>query len=88
MRTKMVEGVSQNGVLYLKAMVCRFDPDDWRYRSRLAQQYNGMNISLLAQEGWTKEHFVILDLSIPGNGHIFKMGGNAAWDCDHSGAAF
>lgn len=71
MRTKIVEGATPDG-LYLKAMVCRFDDEDWRRRSIVGHE-SGYDISLLRQEGWTARHFVILDLSTPGPGQIFYM---------------
>ena len=87
MRTKIIEGVSLGG-LYLKAIVGRFDQSDWARRSEVSKDYNGMNLSLLRREGWQTDHFVILDISHPGPGGIFKMGGNARADLQNSPTTF
>ena len=88
MRTKIVEGTTNYG-LYLKAMVGRFEPEEWARRSVVAEQYRaGFDISLLEQEGWTDSHFVILDLSSPGGGSMFMMGGNGRIDEGRSPTRF
>lgn len=72
MKTKIVEGTTPKG-LYLKAMVGRFDIDEWTRRSIVADQAEGRVRSLLRQEGWGLRHFFILDLSKLGRGGIFHM---------------
>ena len=83
MRTRIIEGVNPDG-LYLKAMVCRFDQDDWGRKSLVGSEHSGAGISLLRQEGWSGDHFIIQDLSLPGPGGIFHMGGLARADLENS----
>ena len=87
MRTKIVEGTTPDG-LYLKAMVGRFDSDDWGRVALITAEALGIGTSLLRQEGWSDQHFVILDLSGPGNGGIFKMGGLADYDLNKGQYAY
>ena len=78
MRTKIVEGRSDD--LYLKALVGRFEPHEWGRTALVTREAMGVDISLLRQEGWGTEHFLILDLSRPGPGGLFKMGGLPSYD--------
>ena len=87
MRSKIVEGVNPDG-LYLKAMVSYFDRQDWDRRSIVGSKHMHSNISLLKQEGWGREHFIVQDLSLPGPGGIFRMGGNASADLRNSPTTF
>ena len=73
MRTKIVEGLTES--LYLKAMVGRFEPHEWERPAEASKLLMGVSVPLLNQEGWTEDHFLILDLSSPGPGGLFKMGG-------------
>ena len=87
MKTKLVEGVSPGG-LYLKAMVGYFDQEDWARKSQVTEVFDGSDISLLRQEGWGADHFMVLDVSRPGPGRIFKMGGDPKVDVLHGPAEF
>ena len=87
MRTKIVEGASAGG-LYLKAMVGRFDEQDWGRQAEVSAVIYREKTSLLVQEGWTEKHFMILDLSNPGGGRIFHMGGLARHDVLHGPTRF
>ena len=77
MRSKIIEAT--NGTLYLKAMVTAFGPEDWA-RPSLVSREDGRERSLLQQEGWRRDHFIIQDLSKPGGGAMFMMGGNPQRD--------
>ena len=79
MRTKIIEGVTPDH-LYLKAMVGRFEPHEWERPSLVTYAALGEHVSLLDAEGWGPKHFMILDLSNPGPGGIFKMAGHAGHD--------
>ena len=88
MRLRIVEGLYDG--LYLKAMLGRFDEDDWS-RPALATHYalpDSRSISLLKQEGWTREHFLIMDLSCGCGGALFRFGGKARWDIENAPARF
>ena len=86
MKSKIIEGVSMDS-LYLKAIVSRFDKADWERRSIVNRQI-GVEYSLLRQEGWSEDHFLIQDISSPGPGGIFKMGGHAQYDLEKSPTRF
>lgn len=74
MDTKIIEA-NQDNVFYGKFLLGRFDREEWA-RPAIMQ---GMR-SLLHNEGWTSDHILILDLSRPGNGSIFRPGGYAKAD--------
>ena len=78
MRTKIVEGLTES--LYLKAMVGRFEPHEWARPAEASKLLMGVSVSLLNQEGWSDQHFLILDLSKPAPGGLFKMGGLPSYD--------
>ena len=80
MRTKIVEATKD--VLYLKAIVGVFSPEEWgRCRALPGWEHQ----PLLSR--WTAQHFWILDLEL-GSGAVFKMGGLASWDLDKAPAVF
>ena len=85
MRSKIIEATG--GILYLKAMVTAFEQGDWARPSLIAGE-EGKRRSLLRQEGWRKEHFIIQDLSKPGGGAMFMMGGNPQVDLARAPAVF
>ena len=76
------------GGLYLKAMICRFDDQDWGRLSLVEQRYSGKEISLLRQEGWRHDNIYIIDLSHPGGGAIFLPGGQAQVDVARAPTTF
>ena len=78
MRTKIVEGLTVD--LYLKALVGRFEPSEWERQAEASKLLTGVSVPLLDQEGWTDKHFLILDLSSPGPGGLFRMGGLPSYD--------
>ena len=69
LKTKIVEAISNDG-LYLKAAISTFDETDWEQPAITTSQYRDRKTSLLKNEGWTKRHFIIQDLSPPGGGAI------------------
>ena len=73
METKIIEA-TQEKVLYGKFMLGRFT-EEWRRPSFVDNK-----ISLLHNEGWGPDHILILDLSRPGNGSLFRAGGLVQYD--------
>ena len=87
MQYKFVEATGNH--LYLKALIGRFDQQDWARKSEIARQFSGMEVSLLRQEGHTPERsFFILDLSKGTGGAILTFGGQADYDINHAPAVF
>ena len=80
MRTKVIE--ASDGILYLKAIVGKFGPEEWTRRRALP---GWSDLYLLPK--WTDEHFWILDLEL-GTGAIFRMGGLASYDLKKTGTVF
>ena len=87
MRTKIIESTNPDG-LYLKAMVGRFDQEDWQRKPLAGAEHSSADTSLLRQEGWNGDHFIIQDLSNPGLGGIFHMDGLARADLESSTTRF
>ena len=87
MRTKIVEATSSDG-LHLKAAVSIFDKAEWDRPSIVISQYSKNTKPLLKDQGWTEHHFMIQDLSPPGAGAIFCMGGVAEPDMHRAPAIF
>ena len=88
MRLRTVEGLYDG--LYLKAMIGRFDEEDWD-RPAIATMLTvprAGSISLLRQEGWDRGHFLIMDLSGGCGGALFRFGGNARVDIEKAPAVF
>ena len=77
MRTKLIEFEADG--LYGKAMIGRFDHREWDRPSEIGAEAGYLR-SLLQQEGWDTDCFLLLDVSRPGPGAIFQMGGNAKYD--------
>ena len=73
METKIIEA-TQDNVFYGKFLLGRFT-EEWR-RPALVDDKR----SLLHNEGWGPDHILILDLSRPGNGSIFRPGGYVQYD--------
>ena len=87
MQYKFVEATGSD--LYLKALIGRFDQQDWARKSEIARQFSGMEVSLLRHEGHTPERcFFILDLSKGTGGAILTFGGQADYDINHAPAIF
>lgn len=72
MRTKLVEFT--DGTLYGKVLIGRFNYEEWRRHSEMARRFNNMDLSLMRQEGWGRDHYLLLDLSKPGRGQILSLG--------------
>ena len=72
MKTKLIEGTNPDG-LYLKAMICTFEPQEWERKSLLGEEADSHQ-PLLKQESWTPRNFCILDISRPGVAGKFTMG--------------
>jgi len=75
MQSKLIEAtnVAVGGFNWGKFMVCRFTPDEWAYRSIIAEQ------PLLHTVGWDRQHLFVLDLQT-GEGAMFRPGGLAPAD--------
>ena len=73
MITKIIEATENTKFNWGKFLVGQFD-DEWEVSSSVA-----CNKSLLSIRGWTKEHFLVLDLET-GEGAIFNHGGCAVSD--------
>ena len=76
MKTKIIEATNNRN--YGKFLVGRFD-SEWERKAAVGDP--GNRYILLAQEGWGREHFLVLDLAT-GEGAIFKHGGFASADLD------
>ncbi len=72
MRTKLVEFT--DGALYGKVLLGRFDNRELDRRSEMADRFDHTVISLLRQEGWGRNHYLLLDISKPGRGAIMQLG--------------
>ena len=83
MRQKIIEATNQGG-LYLKALIGRFSTADWERRAMLWG--TEPRPSLLRNEGWTNQHFLILDLSHGSGGAMFMFGGVARIDVNNAPA--
>ena len=76
METKLIE--SSNGPHnWGKFMVARFDKDEWKRRSEVAEN----DYSLLGQIGWGPEHIMVFDLQT-GEGALFSPHGLAGADLE------
>ena len=70
MRTKVME--FEGDGLYGKVLIGRFDTE-WDRHSIIGAEY-GIPQPLLRQEGWNQQSILVLDVSHPGVGAIFRMG--------------
>ena len=96
MKTHIIEAT--NGIAYGKFMVGIFDTE-WQRRPVIQNRTEGLSPTavqgpipgywyrgpLLRQEGWGAEHILVVDLSSPGNGGIFRLGGMPANDIAERG---
>lgn len=73
MITKIIEATENTDFNWGKFLVGQF-VEEWSVTSSI-----GLNKILLTQRGWTKEHFLVLDLET-GEGAIFRRGGCAVSD--------
>lgn len=71
METKIIEATRDEGLLD-QFLIGRFD-DEWWRRGLV----NGIQQSLLRQEGWGRDHLLVMSLTRPGNGSIFAVRKNA-----------
>lgn len=76
METKIIEA-DQDNVSYGTYLLGKFDREEWARPSIM----QGMP-SLLHYQGWTGDHILILDLSRPGVGAIFRCGGVPRYDLE------
>lgn len=85
MKTRIFEAT--NGAAYGKFLVGRFD-EEWKYTPQIEPDYSHQR--LLHREGWGPKHFMLLDLSSPGNGSIFHHNplGMAENDVEKRGLPF
>ena len=84
MRAKIVEAYWSR--LYLKTMFGRFDRDEWSRKPSAPDI--GHNMPLLRQQGWTPEHYMILDLSQSCGGTLSRQGGLTKADIAKASAQF
>ena len=84
MKTRIVEAT--DGVLYGKFLLGRFDTE-WARRAAVCDTMpeGTARMPLLRQEGWGPDHLLVMDISRPGYGSIFRPGGYAQADLAKKG---
>lgn len=84
MKTRIVEAT--DGVQYGKFLLGRFDTE-WGCRSAIYDSMPGETSSmpLLRQEGWGPDHLLVMDISNPSYGSVFRPGGHPAADLKKKG---
>ncbi len=73
MKVKFIEAQDGTAFNWGKFMLCRFDEAEWAYRAQIDGHH------LLAGQGWSPEHVLVLDLAT-GEGAIFCPKGLATYD--------